>query len=120
LAGVIKDITGAQARPMSQEGDHSCIYPMIKRGVPKSSRKSKAQSARLTSCVWLHGYGCHADKGGPNVLWRHGSAAQAVLRRDGKAARAANDAEFRAIASSRLRDWPQMRSSLKIDTRLKV
>ena len=64
-AKVIRDITGAEARSISQgEIIARCIYPMINEGV-KILEEGKAQRASDIDVVWLNGYGWPADKGGP-------------------------------------------------------
>ena len=78
VAGVIKDITGAEANQMSQEEIiEICIYPMINEAV-KILEENKAQRPSDIDVVWLNGYGWPADKGGP-MFYGDMVGAQAVL-----------------------------------------
>ena len=78
VAGVIKDITGAEANQMSQEQIiEICIYPMINEAV-KILEENKAQRPSDIDVVWLNGYGWPADKGGP-MFYGDMVGAQAVL-----------------------------------------
>ena len=78
VAGVIKDITGAEASSMSaDEIIESCIYPMINEAV-KILEENKAQRPSDIDVVWLNGYGWPADKGGP-MFYGDMVGAQAVL-----------------------------------------
>ena len=78
VAGVIKDITGAEANQMSQEEIiEICIYPMINEAV-KILEEYKAQRPSDIDVVWLNGYGWPADKGGP-MFYGDMVGAQAVL-----------------------------------------
>jgi 3-hydroxyacyl-CoA dehydrogenase len=78
VAGVIKDITGAEANQMSQEEIiEICIYPMINEAV-KILEENKAQCPSDIDVVWLNGYGWPADKGGP-MFYGDMVGAQAVL-----------------------------------------
>ena len=78
VAGVIKDITGAEANQMSQEEIiEICIYPMINEAV-KILEENKAQRPSDIDVVWLNGYGWSADKGGP-MFYGDMVGAQAVL-----------------------------------------
>lgn len=78
VAGVIKDITGAEANQMSQEEIiQICIYPMINEAV-KILEENKAQRPSDIDVVWLNGYGWPADKGGP-MFYGDMVGAQAVL-----------------------------------------
>lgn len=78
VAGVIKDITGAEANQMSQEEIiEICIYPMINEAV-KILEENKAQRPSDVDVVWLNGYGWPADKGGP-MFYGDMVGAQAVL-----------------------------------------
>ena len=68
VAGVIKDITGAEANQMSQEEIiEICIYPMINEAV-KILEENKAQRPSDIDVVWLNGYGWPAWTGGP-TFW---------------------------------------------------
>ncbi|MGY9038108.1 3-hydroxyacyl-CoA dehydrogenase NAD-binding domain-containing protein [Sulfitobacter sp. M13] len=99
VAGVIKDITGAQASQMSQEEIiEVCIYPMINEAV-KILEENKAQRPSDIDVVWLNGYGWPADKGGP-MFYGDMVGAQAVL--DVMEKLGANDAEF--LPAQLLRD----------------
>ncbi|UWR20528.1 3-hydroxyacyl-CoA dehydrogenase [Sulfitobacter pontiacus] len=78
VAGVIKDITGAETNQMSQEQIiEICIYPMINEAV-KILEENKAQRPSDIDVVWLNGYGWPADKGGP-MFYGDMVGAQAVL-----------------------------------------
>ncbi|EEB82949.1 3-hydroxyacyl-CoA dehydrogenase [Roseobacter sp. GAI101] len=78
VAGVIKDITGAEASTMSpDEIIETCIYPMINEAV-KILEENKAQRPSDIDVVWLNGYGWPADKGGP-MFYGDMVGAQAVL-----------------------------------------
>jgi len=78
VAGVIKDITGAEANQRSQEQIiEICIYPMINEAV-KILEENKAQRPSDIDVVWLNGYGWPADKGGP-MFYGDMVGAQAVL-----------------------------------------
>jgi 3-hydroxyacyl-CoA dehydrogenase len=78
VAGVIKDITGAEASSMSaDEIIEICIYPMINEAV-KILEENKAQRPSDIDVVWLNGYGWPADKGGP-MFYGDMVGAQAVL-----------------------------------------
>ena len=78
VAGVIKDITGAESNQMSQEEIiEICIYPMINEAV-KILEENKAQRPSDIDVVWLNGYGWPADKGGP-MFYGDMVGAQAVL-----------------------------------------
>ncbi|MGR3610881.1 MAG: 3-hydroxyacyl-CoA dehydrogenase NAD-binding domain-containing protein [Sulfitobacter sp.] len=78
VAGVIKDITGAEANQMSQEQIiEICIYPMINEAV-KILEENKAQRPSDIDVVWLNGYGWPADKGGP-MFYGDMVGAQSVL-----------------------------------------
>ena len=78
VAGVIKDITGAEANQMSQEEIiEICISPMINEAV-KILEENKAQRPSDIDVVWLNGYGWPADKGGP-MFYGDMVGAQAVL-----------------------------------------
>ena len=78
VAGVIKDITGAEANQMSQEEIiEICIYPMINEAV-KILEENKAQRPSDIDVGWLNGYGWPADKGGP-MFYGDMVGAQAVL-----------------------------------------
>jgi len=91
VAGVIKDITGAEANQMSQEEIiEICIYPMINEAV-KILEENKAQRPSDIDVVWLNGYGWPADKGGP-MFYGDMVGAQAVL--DGMEKLGAEDPEF--------------------------
>lgn len=64
-AKIVKDITGAEPREMSQdEIIEICIYPMINEAV-KILEENKAQRPSDIDVVWLNGYGWPPDKGGP-------------------------------------------------------
>lgn len=64
-AGIIKNVTGAEASSMSaEEIIEICIYPMINEAV-KILEENKAQRPSDIDVVWLNGYGWPADKGGP-------------------------------------------------------
>jgi 3-hydroxyacyl-CoA dehydrogenase len=78
VAGVIKDITGAESSSMSaDEIIETCIYPMINEAV-KILEENKAQRPSDIDVVWLNGYGWPADKGGP-MFYGDMVGAQAVL-----------------------------------------
>jgi 3-hydroxyacyl-CoA dehydrogenase len=78
VAGVIKDITGAESSSMSaDEIIEICIYPMINEAV-KILEENKAQRPSDIDVVWLNGYGWPADKGGP-MFYGDIVGAQAVL-----------------------------------------
>jgi 3-hydroxyacyl-CoA dehydrogenase len=78
VAGVIKDITGAESSSMSaDEIIEICIYPMINEAV-KILEENKAQRPSDIDVVWLNGYGWPADKGGP-MFYGDMVGAQAVL-----------------------------------------
>jgi 3-hydroxyacyl-CoA dehydrogenase len=63
-AGIIRDITGADAHQMAQqEIIETCIYPMINEAL-KILEENKAQRPSDIDVVWLNGYGWPADKGG--------------------------------------------------------
>jgi 3-hydroxyacyl-CoA dehydrogenase len=77
-AGIIKNVTGAEASTMSQdEIIEICIYPMINEAV-KILEENKAQRPSDIDVVWLNGYGWPADKGGP-MFYGDMVGAQAVL-----------------------------------------
>lgn len=79
-AGIIKDVTGAEASTMSaEELIEICIYPMINEAV-KILEENKAQRPSDIDVVWLNGYGWPADKGGP-MFYGDMVGAQAVLDR---------------------------------------
>ncbi len=79
-AGIIRDITGADASSMSaEEIVEICIYPMINEAV-KILEENKAQRPSDIDVVWLNGYGWPADKGGP-MFYGDMVGAQAVLDR---------------------------------------
>jgi 3-hydroxyacyl-CoA dehydrogenase len=78
VAGVIKDIIGAESTSMSaDEIIEICIYPMINEAV-KILEENKAQRPSDIDVVWLNGYGWPADKGGP-MFYGDMVGAQAVL-----------------------------------------
>jgi 3-hydroxyacyl-CoA dehydrogenase len=78
VAGVIKDIIGAETSSMSaDEIIEICIYPMINEAV-KILEENKAQRPSDIDVVWLNGYGWPADKGGP-MFYGDMVGAQAVL-----------------------------------------
>ena len=78
VAGVIKDITGAESTSMTaDEIIEICIYPMINEAV-KILEENKAQRPSDIDVVWLNGYGWPADKGGP-MFYGDMVGAQAVL-----------------------------------------
>jgi 3-hydroxyacyl-CoA dehydrogenase len=80
VAGVIKDIIGAETSSMSaDEIIEICIYPMINEAV-KILEENKAQRPSDIDVVWLNGYGWPADKGGP-MFYGDMVGAQAVLDR---------------------------------------
>ena len=90
-AGIIRDITGAEPRTMSQsEIIEICIYPMINEAV-KILEENKAQRPSDIDVVWLNGYGWPADKGGP-MFYGDMVGADAVLARMEKLG--AEDADF--------------------------
>ncbi len=77
---VIRDITGAQPRTLSQdEIIEICIFPMINEAV-KILEDNKAQRPSDIDVVWLNGYGWPADKGGP-MFYGDQVGARAVLER---------------------------------------
>jgi 3-hydroxyacyl-CoA dehydrogenase len=77
-AGIIKNVTGAEPKEMSQdEIIEICIYPMINEAV-KILEENKAQRPSDIDVVWLNGYGWPADKGGP-MFYGDMVGAQAVL-----------------------------------------
>ncbi len=77
-AGIIKNVTGAEASTMSQDEIIGiCIYPMINEAV-KILEENKAQRPSDIDVVWLNGYGWPADKGGP-MFYGDMVGAQAVL-----------------------------------------
>jgi len=79
-AGIIKNVTGAEASSMSaEEIIEICIYPMINEAV-KILEENKAQRPSDIDVVWLNGYGWPADKGGP-MFYGDMVGAQAVLDR---------------------------------------
>lgn len=79
-AGIIKNVTGAEASTMSaEEIIEICIYPMINEAV-KILEENKAQRPSDIDVVWLNGYGWPADKGGP-MFYGDMVGAQAVLDR---------------------------------------
>jgi 3-hydroxyacyl-CoA dehydrogenase len=79
-AGIIRDITGADASSLSaEEIIEICIYPMINEAV-KILEENKAQRPSDIDVVWLNGYGWPADKGGP-MFYGDMVGAQAVLDR---------------------------------------
>ncbi len=79
-AGIIKNVTGAEATSMSaEEIIEICIYPMINEAV-KILEENKAQRPSDIDVVWLNGYGWPADKGGP-MFYGDMVGAQAVLDR---------------------------------------
>ncbi|KEJ88169.1 3-hydroxyacyl-CoA dehydrogenase [Sulfitobacter donghicola] len=79
-AGVIRDITGADASTMSaDEIIEICIYPMINEAV-KILEENKAQRPSDIDVVWLNGYGWPADKGGP-MYYADMVGAKAILAR---------------------------------------
>lgn len=79
-AGIIRDITGAEPRQMSQdEIIEICIYPMINESL-KILEENKAQRPSDIDVVWLNGYGWPPDKGGP-MLYGDMVGAKAVLAR---------------------------------------
>lgn len=79
-AGIIRDITGADASSLSAEDIiEICIYPMINEAV-KILEENKAQRPSDIDVVWLNGYGWPADKGGP-MFYGDIVGAQAVLDR---------------------------------------
>ncbi|WP_298864896.1 3-hydroxyacyl-CoA dehydrogenase [uncultured Sulfitobacter sp.] len=79
-AGIIKNVTGAEASSMSaEEIIEICIYPMINEAV-KILEENKAQRPSDIDVVWLNGYGWPADKGGP-MFYGDMVGAKAVLAR---------------------------------------
>ena len=77
-AGIIKNVTGAEASSMSaEEIIEICIYPMINEAV-KILEENKAQRPSDIDVVWLNGYGWPADKGGP-MFYGDMVGAKAVL-----------------------------------------
>ncbi len=79
-AKIVKDITGAEPREMSQdEIIEICIYPMINEAV-KILEENKAQRPSDIDVVWLNGYGWPPDKGGP-MYYGDMVGPQAVLDR---------------------------------------
>lgn len=77
-AGIIKNVTGAEPKEMSQDKIiEICIYPMINEAL-KILEENKAQRPSDIDVVWLNGYGWPADKGGP-MFYGDMVGAQAVL-----------------------------------------
>jgi 3-hydroxyacyl-CoA dehydrogenase len=77
---VIRDITGAQPRTLSQEEIiETCIFPMINEGL-KILEDNKAQRPSDIDVVWLNGYGWPGDKGGP-MFYGDQVGARAILER---------------------------------------